>query len=635
MYDQTIQNAVLDEAIAAARSGDRTKAKDKLTRYLRYDQKNEHAWLWMSAVVESDRERIFCLNNVLKLNPNNKTAKRGLALLGALPPEMRADLEIDVIGVDLKADTVSAGPAARPGKRGGFAFRRNRRLENIAIVIMALIIVIGCVVFGLNIGNSVPRAAGALGIKSPTPTDTVPPPTPTSTSTPTPIPPTPTEVAPTAVIVGANQTPIAVLLGLPEFTETPEPFSVPFFPEEAYARGEKQFKAGEYDAALESFRTAIDQNKDNYAAYYYRGLIYLQRKNYNLAAGAFSSALKINASFAPALVGRGQSSFGIGGNPLPDYQRAKDAAPDWVEPYIQTAIYYASRRNVTEAITQLETARQLAPNNVAVCWNLAEQYLEVGRTEDARATLQAGFDIDATALDLYRVKTLLALADESFATGLGAINIYISYRPADPEGWTLQGKVYLGLGKLSDALAALNRAVELKPADPSEAYITRGRTNLLLGNTSQAGDDFNRGLAARFTTANLLVIGQAYYGVGDFENAIARFKRARDSDRTSFDTNYWLGAALVGNQQYKDALDSLNKALSAANTDLRRFDAFYMRGKAFEGLDQREDAIRDMRDALVLNVTDRDEARKDAELILSRLGGPRVSSTYTPTPPGS
>ena len=57
----------------------------------------------MSSVVESDRERIFCLNSVLKLNPNNKMAKRGLALLGALPPEMRADLGIEVIGVTFDA----------------------------------------------------------------------------------------------------------------------------------------------------------------------------------------------------------------------------------------------------------------------------------------------------------------------------------------------------------------------------------------------------------------------------------------------------------------------------------------------------------------------------------------------------
>jgi hypothetical protein len=104
MFDQATQRNLLDEAISAAKSGDRIKAKDKLTRYLRYDQKNEHAWLWMSSVVDSDRERIFCLTNVLKLNANNKTAKRGLALLGALPPEMRGDLEIEVIGVDLKSE---------------------------------------------------------------------------------------------------------------------------------------------------------------------------------------------------------------------------------------------------------------------------------------------------------------------------------------------------------------------------------------------------------------------------------------------------------------------------------------------------------------------------------------------------
>src|SRR3990172_2491101 len=117
MPEQSTQNALLDEAIAAAKGGDRTKAKDKLTRFLRYDQKNEHAWLWMSSVVESDRERIYCLNNALKINPNNRTAKRGLALLGALPAELRAELNIEIVGVTMEADEKPKPPAKR---RGGF-----------------------------------------------------------------------------------------------------------------------------------------------------------------------------------------------------------------------------------------------------------------------------------------------------------------------------------------------------------------------------------------------------------------------------------------------------------------------------------------------------------------------------------
>ncbi|MEK7311065.1 MAG: tetratricopeptide repeat protein [Chloroflexota bacterium] len=626
MPEQSTQNALLDEAIAAAKGGDRIKAKDKLTRFLRYDQKNEHAWLWMSSVVESDRERIFCLNNALKLNPNNKTAKRGLALLGALPPEMRADLDIEVIGVDLKADASSASPAQR--KRGGFTIRRSRRLETTAIVVLALVVIAGFVIFGFN-AFGLGKRITSIGI---TPSATPLPPTATHTPTPTPVPPTPTELAPATPMAGAGQTPIAIFLGLPEFTPTPEPFTLPFSHVEAYGRGERLYKEGNYDAALQEFKDAASQDRESYAAHYYLGLIYLQKKQYNNAFNSFSSAIKINSAFGPAYVGRGQATFGGGGNPLGDYDKAKNAEPDWIEPYIQSAIFYASRRNTDAAITQLETARSFAPTNVIVHWHLAEQYLAAGRTEDARATLNAGFDVDPTVLDLYRVQTLLLIVDKDYQTALNKINIYLSYRPADPEGWALQGKVFLGLGDAESAVTSLNRAIELKPDDPSEALIARGTAQLVLGNSDTAGDDFDKALTSRFTTSNLLLIGQAYYNVGDYENALTKFSRAYQSDKTGFDTNYWLGAAQVGAGSYGDAIESLDEALSKADTDLKKFDCYYQRGKAHKGLDERDKAIDDLREALLLNVADRAQEQEDAALLLSQLGGPKVSATHTPTP---
>lgn len=627
MPEQSTQNALLDEAIASAKGGDRIKAKDKLTRFLRYDQKNEHAWLWMSSVVESDRERIFCLNNALKLNPNNKTAKRGLALLGALPPEMRADLDIEVIGVDLKADSSSASPAQR--KRGGFTIRRSRQLETTAIVVLALVVIAGFVIFGFN-AFGLGKRITSIGI---TPSATPLPPTATHTPTPTPVPPTPTELAPATPMAGAGQTPIAIFLGLPEFTPTPEPFKLPFFPEEAFARGEKAYKEGLNDAAVIAFKDAIKKNRSNYAAHYYLGQIYLQQKSYNQSYNSFTDALKINSRFALAYIGRGQATSHFpNGNPIPDYDKAKNAEPTWVEPYIQAAIYYASRNKTDAAIAQLETARSFAPTNVIVHWNLAEQYLAAGRIEDARATLNAGFDVDPTVLDLYRVQTLLLIVDKDYQTALNKINIYLSYRPADPEGWTLQGKVFLGMGEAEAAVTSLNRAVELKPDDPSEALITRGTAQLLLGNSDTAGDDFDKALTTRFTTSNLLLIGQAYYNVGDYENARTKFKRAYDSDKTSFDTNYWLGAAQVGAGSHGDAVKSLDDALSKADTDLKKFDVYYQRGKAHKGLDERDKAVDDLREALLLNVTDRAQEQEDAALLLSQLGGAIVSATQTPTP---
>ncbi len=44
-------------------------------------------WVWLSASVDNTKERIYCLQTALKLDPENGTAKRGLILLGALAPD--------------------------------------------------------------------------------------------------------------------------------------------------------------------------------------------------------------------------------------------------------------------------------------------------------------------------------------------------------------------------------------------------------------------------------------------------------------------------------------------------------------------------------------------------------------------
>jgi hypothetical protein len=71
----------LQQGIAAAKAGDKSRAFDLLTRASREPATAELAWLWLSGVVEDDSERLFCLDSVLKINPENKAAQRGAALL--------------------------------------------------------------------------------------------------------------------------------------------------------------------------------------------------------------------------------------------------------------------------------------------------------------------------------------------------------------------------------------------------------------------------------------------------------------------------------------------------------------------------------------------------------------------------
>lgn len=74
----------LQEAIKVIKSGDKETGKRLLTEILKADQRNETAWLWMTQAVSSNDDRLKCLQNVLKINPHNEAAKKGLAALQPL-----------------------------------------------------------------------------------------------------------------------------------------------------------------------------------------------------------------------------------------------------------------------------------------------------------------------------------------------------------------------------------------------------------------------------------------------------------------------------------------------------------------------------------------------------------------------
>ena len=76
---------LLDQGIAKAKEGDLQSARELLLRVVELDEQNEQAWIWLSSVVETNDDRIICLQNTLVLNPYNKVALKGLEELGVSP----------------------------------------------------------------------------------------------------------------------------------------------------------------------------------------------------------------------------------------------------------------------------------------------------------------------------------------------------------------------------------------------------------------------------------------------------------------------------------------------------------------------------------------------------------------------
>jgi tetratricopeptide (TPR) repeat protein len=79
-------NNLLQQGIAALRTGDKAQARRLLACAIQEDPHNEHAWLWLSGAVENNEERLECLNRVLAIDPTNEMARRGLAALRQKQP---------------------------------------------------------------------------------------------------------------------------------------------------------------------------------------------------------------------------------------------------------------------------------------------------------------------------------------------------------------------------------------------------------------------------------------------------------------------------------------------------------------------------------------------------------------------
>jgi tetratricopeptide (TPR) repeat protein len=79
--DQGRIQLLLREAVTSAKAGNTIWARECLSRVLRADPRNEIAWFWLSAVLETIDEKRYCLERVLSLNPDNQQARSGLQWL--------------------------------------------------------------------------------------------------------------------------------------------------------------------------------------------------------------------------------------------------------------------------------------------------------------------------------------------------------------------------------------------------------------------------------------------------------------------------------------------------------------------------------------------------------------------------
>jgi Tol biopolymer transport system component len=204
---------LLKQGIAAAKQGNNATARGLLEAVIAQDDTNELAWIWLASTVSTVRERRFCLEKVLQINPNNTRARDALNALVGVGSQQNARNVGDL--------TRAAANAVESGQTGGEgALSLNNPYVRIGLVVATVVFV------GLALAPLLQRPAAQI-----TPTAFsafLASPTPNSNFTPTPLP-SPTFNGIIVTRAGVDQLPPTFTPTFtPSPTETPLPTATPY-----------------------------------------------------------------------------------------------------------------------------------------------------------------------------------------------------------------------------------------------------------------------------------------------------------------------------------------------------------------------------------------------------------------------
>jgi len=529
------EDTMFQDAVDALRKGDKAKARNLLTKLLKTDQTNAQYWIWLSAAVESQKERIYCLQTALQVDPENATAKRGLVLMGALPP----DESVQPFSLDRPRlwDEELALASDKPREKRtlkGMLTSPVGRLAGLGVVGLA---VIGAVVFGLILPNNGPRAVR----NTPIPVSQA-----TFTSTPTFV------NAPTQNTAAAGtRVPLKDLLSVP-YTSTPFYVNTPRQPQslDNYRVAKSAYEAQDWDTVISTFQEIAKSEPEAADPYYYIGEAYRFKGDFRNAMEAYNEAIQINGDFGAPYLGLARARLlqDVNANVVGLYDEALSRDPNFGEVYLDRAIFYLNHQEPELAEADLKEAEKLLPGSPLVYYYQARTYLVLDDLEKAKAAAIKANEADITSLPVYFTLGEIYVEQGDYKDALEALQTYIAYEPRSATAHALLGEAYYETGNCKTAIEVFDRAIEM---------------------------DSRQRLPYKYR-------GLCHLEAGDSEDAESDLARAAQFYPDDFDLGLSLMQANMLQEHFGDAYLQGEVLLSLAETDQQKALAYYWRAINFE-----------------------------------------------------
>lgn len=253
----------------------------------------------------------------------------------------------------------------------------------------------------------------------------------------------------------------------------------PNYEEAYYWRASAKYTLKKYKEAIPDYDKAIELNPYNEQAYYYRGLTNYFQEAYRESLPDFDKAIELNADVASMHYWRGQVKYMLESyeDAIIDYSKSLELNKNDGTAFNGRANCYYMLGKYKEARMDYTKAIELSPNDAA-----SNQYW--------RGTCNYNLNLAQEALNDF-ASYLNKEPDDSYALLMSAHSLYIleDYQQAAAyytkaisvkldysEAYYWRGNAYFNLGRKSEAMRDVDKAISLDPKN--ETYLKFKRDNL-------------------------------------------------------------------------------------------------------------------------------------------------------------
>ena len=366
-----------------------------------------------------------------------------------------------------------------------------------------------------------------------------------------------------------------------------------------YNQGVVLEKQGQVDAAVKSYRQALELSPGYSSALLNLGKLLAETGQFAEAVARYQEALRIRPDYADAHNNLGAALVSLGriDEAVARYQEALRIRPDFAGAHLNLGVALAGRGQVDEAMAHYQKALEIQPDYAEAHLNLGVALADRGQADQAIAHYRKALEIQPDFVAAHNSLGLALAGRGRVDEGMAHYQKALEIQPDYAEAHLNLGLALAGRGQVDEAIAYYQQALRIKPRF-ANAHFNLGVALAGGGQVDEAMAHYQKALEINPNYAEAhLNLGAAFAGRGQVDEAIAHYQKALKIKPDFANAHFNLGVALAGRGRADEAMAHYQKALEIKPDFV---EAHFNLGNALAGRGQVDEAIAHFQKALSL-----------------------------------